>query len=105
MSELCKEYNVRWTYENVAYGFFFVFYRNNGHTNVHADVIAYNDLTKDEKTIFIKIKENPKTLKNELTSIIGKSEKTMQRCLNSLIKKKYVSRIGTNQYGYWEILK
>ena len=105
MSELCKEYNVRWTYENVAYGFCFVFYRNNVQTNVHADVHAYNDLTKDEKTIFIKIKENPKTLKNELASIIGKSEKTVQRCLNSLIKKKYISRIGTNQYGYWEILK
>ena len=62
-------------------------------------------MTKDEKTIFIKIKENPKTLKNELASIIGKSEKTVQRCLNSSIKKKYISRIGTNQYGYWEILK
>ena len=58
-------------------------------------------MTKDEKTIFIKIKENPKTLKNELTSVIGKYEKTVQRCLNSLIKKKYISRIGTNQYGYW----
>ena len=105
MSELCKEYNVRWTYKNVAYGFCFVFYRNNVQANVHADVHAYNDLTKDEKTIFIKIKENPKTLKNELASIIGKSEKTVHRCLNSLIKKKYISRIGTNQYGYWEILK
>ena len=78
MSELCKEYNVRWTYENVAYGFCFVFYRNNVQANVHADVHAYNDLTKDEKTIFIKIKENPKTLKNELASIIVKSEKTVQ---------------------------
>ena len=105
MSELCKENNVRWTYENVAYGFCFVFYRNNVQTNVHADVHAYEDLTKDEKTIFIKIKENPKTLKNELASIIGKSEKTVQRCLNSLIEKKYISRIGTNQYGYWEVLK
>ena len=65
MSELCKENSVRWTYENVAYGFCFVFYRNNVQTNVHADVRAYNDLTKDGKTIFIKIKENPKTLKNE----------------------------------------
>ena len=65
MSELCKENSVRWTYENVAYGFCLVFYRNNVQTNVHADAHAYNDLTKDEKTIFIKIKENPKTLKNE----------------------------------------
>lgn len=64
---------VRWTYENVAYGFCFVFYRNNVQANVHTDVLAYDDLTKDEKTIFIKIKENPKTLKNELASIIGKS--------------------------------
>lgn len=69
------------------------------------DVHAYDALTKDEKTIFIKIKENPKTLKKELASIIGKSEKTVQRCLNSLIEKKYILRIGTNQYGYWEVLK
>ena len=31
--------------------------------------------------------DNPKTLKNELSSIIGKSEKTVKRCLNSLIGK------------------
>ena len=31
--------------------------------------------------------DNPKTLKNEIASIIGKSEKTVQRCLNSLIEK------------------
>ena len=62
-----------WTYENVAYGFCFVFYRNNVQANVHTDVLAYDDLTKDEKTIFIKIKKNPKTLKNKLASIIGKS--------------------------------
>lgn len=49
--------------KNVAYVFFFVFYRNNVQANVHADAHAYDELTKDEKTIFIKIKENPKTLK------------------------------------------
>lgn len=69
MNELCKEKNVRWTYKNVAYGFCFVFYRNNVQTNVHANVHTYDDLTKDEKTIFIKIKENPKILKNELVLI------------------------------------
>ena len=49
MSKLCKDNNVRWTCENVAYVFCFVFYRNIVQANVHADVLAYDDLTKDEK--------------------------------------------------------
>jgi len=44
-------------------------------------------LTKDEKTIFIKIKENPKRLKKELASIIGKSEKNCKKMFEFFDRK------------------
>ena len=104
MNELCSQYNIKWSYENIAYGFNFIFYRNDVHTNVLADVHA-NNMTNDENLIYTRIKRNPKVLKNDLANLIKKSDKTVQRCLNSLIKKGYIIRIGNNQYGYWEILK
>lgn len=57
MNELCKENNVRWTHENVAYGFCFVFYRNNVQTNVHADVHTYLSNLK-EKAIIERVGSN-----------------------------------------------
>lgn len=106
MNELCRAENVKWSFENVAYGFYFVFYRK----NVRADVPANsrqdtvdNSLTNDEATILRLIKDNPKVLKSVLASTIHKTEKTAQRCLTSLTKKGLILRIGNNQYGYWEV--
>ncbi|MDD6302332.1 MAG: winged helix-turn-helix transcriptional regulator [Bacillales bacterium] len=43
--------------------------------------------------------------KAELAIRIGKSEKTVQRIVNSLIEKKVVIRIGSNKTGHWEVIK
>lgn len=108
MNHLCEEANVEWEFNNTAYGFYFSFKRRNVQANVQADVqpsLNKKDLSDNELTIYLKIREN-RTIKNgELASIIGKSEKTVQRSLALLIKKGYLNRIGNNQYGYWEVLK
>ncbi|MCR4660924.1 MAG: putative DNA binding domain-containing protein, partial [Clostridia bacterium] len=99
MNELCEHENIKWSYENLAYGFTFIFYRNNVNT-INKEYIQtndiLNDLTKDEISIYTKIKDNTKVLKSELITLINKSDKTVQRCLNSLIKKGYILRIGNN---------
>lgn len=108
MNELCKEVNVKWTFENTAYGFYFSFIRGDVHAAVHAHVppkSSGDDLSENEHIVYFKIKENCKVQKSELASTIGKGEKTVQRILASLENKGYVKRIGTNQYGYWEIIK
>lgn len=105
---MCKENNVSWDYFNTAYGFYFTFIRNNDLANVLANVQAKNtnnDLTNNESIIYHKIKSNTKIQKLELSLALNKSEKTVQRVLATLTQKGYIKRIGSNQYGYWEVLK
>ncbi len=108
MNNLCKETSVKWDYKSTAFGFYFTFFRQNVQANVQANVlpnIIEESLTNNELVIYLKIKEN-RTIKNgDLALLIGKSEKTVQRALASLIKNGYLKRIGNNQYGYWEVLK
>lgn len=108
MNQMCKENNVSWDYFNTAYGFYFTFIRNNDLANVLANVQAKNtnnDLTNNESIIYHKIKSNTKIQKLELSLALNKSEKTVQRVLATLTQKGYIKRIGSNQYGYWEVLK
>lgn len=104
MNELCEKANVEWSFENIAYGFYFTFYRKNVTPNVTPDIV-YSDLNENEIIVLKAIKDNPKILRHELVKIVKKTERTVQRYLTSLIKKGYLTRIGSNQYGYWEILK
>lgn len=104
MNKLCLEADIKWSFENTAYGFYFTFHRKNVHPNVQPNVYA-DDLNENEKTILNLIKENSKIIKMDLAKAIGKTEKTVQRYTNALIKKGYLQRIGNNQYGYWEVLK
>lgn len=104
MNKLCLEENIKWSFENTAYGFYFTFYRNV--EQPHVLVTDYiEELNEEEKIILRLIKEDSKILKTDLAKAINKSEKTVQRHTNSLIEKGYLLRIGNNQYGYWEVLK
>ncbi len=104
MNQMCKENNIAWDYCNSAYGFYFIFLRNNVQANIQA-TNGKNDLSDNERIIYEKLKTNNKIQKFELSIAINKSEKTVQRVLVSLIQKGFVKRIGNNQYGYWEIIK
>ncbi len=43
-------------------------------------------------------------LKKEIAENVNKSEKTIQRAINSLIDKGLVVRVGSNKEGYWKIV-
>ena len=90
--------------ENFAYGFAFIFYRNKAK---HEAPLSKPDegLTPRERSVLDQIKLNVKATKSELSAKLGKGEKTIQRLQSSLIEKGYLRRIGSNQYGYWEILQ
>lgn len=78
-----------------VYGFFFEFIR----TNVQLII----ELTEQEQIIFNLIKNSKKISKSELALRIGKSEKTVQRVIASLINKDLIIRIGSNKDGYWTV--
>lgn len=95
---LCNNQGVSWTYKKEAYGFSFVFLRS----NVQLNVQLKEDLTAQEQTIFNLINDNAKISKGELALRIGKSEKTVQRAISSLMKKEVIARVGSNKTGYWK---
>lgn len=99
VNEYCKQQNVTWDYRKEAYGFYFEFIRTNVHINVQID----KELTEAEQIIFNLIQNNVGISKSEMALRIGKSEKTVQRIISSLLKKEVIEREGSNKAGYWKI--
>ena len=80
-----------WNYRKEAYGFFFEFIRTNVQINA--------ELTEAEQLIFNLIQNNEGISKAEMAIRIGKSEKTVQRLISSLMKKRVIEREGSNKSG------
>ena len=99
VNDFCKQQNVTWNYRKEAYGFFFEFIR----TNVQINVQINAELTEAEQVIFNLIQNNEGISKAEMAIRIGKSEKTVQRLISSLIKKQVIEREGSNKSGSWKI--
>ncbi len=100
VNDFCKQQNVTWNYRKEALGFFFEFIR----TNVQINVQINKKLTDTEQIIFNLIKNNEGISKTEMAIKIGKSEKTVQRIVSSLIKKQVIEREGSNKSGFWKVL-
>ena len=73
-----------WNYRKEAYGFFFEFIRTNVYINVHIN----KKLNIHEQEVFNLILNNELISKKEISIKMNKSEKTIQRIISSLIKKK-----------------
>ena len=82
VNDFCKRQNVTWNYRKEAYGFFFEFIR----TNVRINVQINTELTNAEQVIFNLLQNNEGISKAEMAIRIGKSEKTVQRIISSLMK-------------------
>ena len=103
MNELCQAANVKWDYLKLAYGFQFIFYRNNSKFRNNESSNAVN-LKQIEESIYNDILNNPKISKSSLAEKYHKSEKTIQRNISSLIDKGLIIRKGNNQYSHFEVL-
>lgn len=100
--DLCDKANVKCYFSTSDYGFTFGFSRKN--TIVPTQSITLkNDLSESEMLVFKAITQNVKITRTELASLLGKSERTIQRITNSLLSKGYLNRVGSNRFGYWEI--
>ncbi len=99
VNDFCKRQNVTWNYRKEANGFFFEFIR----TNVRINVQINTELTDAEQVIFNLLQNNEGISKAEMAIRIGKSEKTVQRIISSLMKKHVIERTGSNKSGSWKI--
>ena len=99
VNEICIESNVEWEFKKDAYGFFFKFIRKNIHKDIKDDL----ELTELESIVYDLIKNRMRLKKVDIAAKVGKSEKTIQRTLNSMIEKGYIVRVGSDKEGYWKI--
>ena len=67
-------------------------------------LIGESELSDEERTIMIAIKNNNKITREELARLIDKNIRTVQRILNGLVSSRYLIRIGKNRFGYWEVI-
>lgn len=100
MNEICEENKVTWTFRKEGYGFFFEFRRPNVQTTDHTN----RQLTDIEKKVYQLLSDKLGITKSGLALEINKSEKTVQRAINSLINQGLVRRIGSNKTGHWEAI-
>lgn len=88
-----------------GYGFTFIFYGVTSNINsVSLDVTLAGLNDSEIKTLNL-IKTNPKITRQDISTVINKNIRTVQRITNSLVKKGYLIRVGKNRFGYWEIIK
>ncbi len=101
VNSLCNTNNVAWRFRKEAYGFFFEFIRTNVQLNVQLKVA----LSEQEQIIFNFISTNTGITKKEMAQRIGKSERTVQRIISSLMEKGVIKRIGSNKTGCWKVME
>lgn len=98
---LCIDNNIDYEYYSDEFGFTFIFKRN-------PDFLKTNKV-KTNKTLKDKIKEmliSDKYMNvSDLAKILNKSEITIYRHLQEMVKNGEVERIGSRKTGYWSVLE
>jgi len=64
-----------------------------------------NDLTENEKRVLLELINNPSIPYDTLVVELKISRRTVSRVFESLVKKGYIQRVGTNKKGYWKVIK
>ncbi len=119
---ICKQSGTRTDFRSGFGGFSFIFFRGQVSENVtdrvtenvtnHVTDRMYGDtagnktvkkITSTEEILKL-LKENPLYSREEMALAIGKTIRTVQRALDSLVDGGKIRRIGNNRAGYWEIL-
>ena len=96
---LCADNNIEYSYHNDDFGFTFVFKRNGDFLNDRInDRINPLDLE-----IIKEIQNNKYITIIQLATDLNKSQATIQRHMNTLIKENKIKRIGSKKTGYWEL--
>ena len=98
---LCSQNDVEYKYSEDEFGFTFVFERKKEFLNDRIND-RINDIDEQIKKLIV---ENKYITIPELSVLIKKSESTIHRRLNNLLKSKVIRRVGSRKTGYWEVLK
>jgi ATP-dependent DNA helicase RecG len=112
ISDACKKSGIKLEFRLMKRGFAVVFYRPDedfNPTEKTLDVVL-NDvinvaLNKTEKDVLSSIIENRAIKAEKIAIRLSKSKRTVQRYLNSLLKKNVIRRMGSRKDGYWKVIE
>ena len=62
-------------------------------------------LNEREKNILVLLKKNPRMTRAQMAEVMGCSDATVKRALQSMVQKKVLRRIGSNKKGEWIIIE
>ena len=62
-------------------------------------------LNEREKNILVLLKKNPRMTRVQMAEVMGCSDATVKRALQSMVQKKVLRRIGSNKKGEWIIIE
>ena len=85
--------------------------KNNGKNNGKNDGkndgknLFNNDLSENEKRVLLELINNPSIPCETLVVELKISRRTVSRVFETLVKKGYIQRVGTNKKGYWKVIK
>ena len=68
------------------------------------NVTSYDDLGKTELAVLEILMKKERLSREEISDMLCKTVRTVQRALNSLRDKGYIERIGAKQYLTWGIV-
>ena len=77
--------------------------KNNGKNN--GKNLFNNDLSENEKRVLLELINNPSIPCDTLVVELKISRRTVSRVFETLVKKGYIQRVGTNKKGYWKVIK
>ena len=64
--------------------------------------VGVNDV---EKLFLEELLKTPQLTSAELSIVINKSKRTVERYVKTLQEKGYIERVGANKTGYWKVVK
>ena len=81
--------------------------KNDGKNNGKNDGknLFNNDLSENEKRVLLELINNPSIPCDTLVVELKISRRTVSRVFETLVKKGYIQRVGTNKKGYWKVIK
>lgn len=100
---LCAQDNIDYKYQNNEFGFSFIFHRKIDFLNDKINDKINDRINDLDKTILSIIKDNKYSTIPEIAIKTNKSEPTIHRHLDMLVKKGLILRIGSRKNGYWEV--
>ncbi len=104
INSMCRDSGIRFSYESDEFGFKFILYRPQIHSD-NPGVTIDVTLKGTEMAVLAILKAKPDSTRGEIADKISKTVRTVQRALDSLREKGYIQRVGSKQEPKWEVLR